>query len=361
MTDVLERSSAVRTAPRGNAPDDPMSAPLLETMAVLLKHIRIMVIVPLVIFSLAVLNARSRREYMAQSRFSPAAQSTENGGLLGMAAQLGVGMQAGRQNESVDFYADLLRSREVLDSLAATSFRFTAEPDDRDTLSGTYIQLYQFKGRNDFDRTYRARRKLEATVSVTLKRQSGLVTVQVRAKWGRLAEQMNRRLLDIINEFNLQRRRTTAGSERAFLESRLQAVGAELADDQATLRLFLERNRAYQDDPRLSLEMQNRSRKVDQTQQIYQGLLTQFERARADEVRDTPLITIVEAPEGSRKRSSGVLMAGLLGMVSGVLLACGLALTLEYLNGERSRNPEAYASFRKLWAGMPRRFLGLPR
>ncbi|MBI4502338.1 MAG: hypothetical protein HY700_14405, partial [Gemmatimonadetes bacterium] len=269
MTDVLQRPSAKGGSPAGPRPDG-AGAPLYDTAAVLLRHARLMILVPAVTFAIAVAFAWSSRDYAATARITPQNEQPNLSSLMGVAAQLGVANPVGRQNESVDFYADLIKSREILDSVALTTFRFTAGRDDTDTLSGTYIDLNQIKGRNDYDRIYRARRMLDRKVTTTLKRTSGLVTIQTRAKWGRLAEQMNRRILELVNQFNLQRRQTAARAEREFLDRRLADIKSQLEDAQGALRSFQERNRSWQSDPALSLDMLNRQRRVDVAKQAYE-------------------------------------------------------------------------------------------
>jgi uncharacterized protein involved in exopolysaccharide biosynthesis len=338
MTDVLDRSVGKREE-RYEGEPAVTPAPLYDTAAALLRHVRIILFVPAVMAIIMVGFSWTTRQYVATSKITPKSLESNVSALAGMAAQFGLtGAPGSRQNESVDFYADLVKSREVIDSLAVTTFTFTAGRDGGDTLSGTYVALNKIKGKTDFERLVRARRRLEGRINVTVKRASGLVTVQTRAKWGLLAEQMNRRLLDLVNEFNLKRRQTAAGAEREFYDRRMEDVSKQLQDAQAALRVFLERNRSYQGDPALMQEMQNRTRKVDEAQQLYATLLQRLDQARADEIRNTPVITIVEVPEGSRKRNSGMMMSGVLGLVAGLLLAVGIALGLEYASAERNRN-----------------------
>ena len=356
MTDVLEKRSTGRRdlafTERGEA-----GAPLYDTLAALLRHPRVMVLVTAFCFSLAVLAAFLRADFTATSRLTPQASESNLAQFSGVAAQLGVAMPTTpRQNESVDFYADLLKSRELLDSLAVTRFRFAAAPGD--TLEGTYMDIYQLTGRTEFDRLFKARRRLEGKISVSVKRQSALVTLQVKAKWGTLAEQMNRRLLNLVNSFNLQRRQTQAHAEREFLDQRLQVVGDDLRDVQATQRGFLERNRSWENDPALALQMQNLTRRVTEVQQTQATLLQRYEQARVDEVRNTPVITIVESPEGSRRRSRGLILAGLLGIATGGILSTALALLLDQASKERTQYPETYDAVRGLWRALPRRLLG---
>jgi uncharacterized protein involved in exopolysaccharide biosynthesis len=107
--------------------------------------------------------------------------------------------------------------------------------------------------------------------------------------------------------------------------------------------------------------MQNLVRRVQEVQQANATLVQRYEQARIDEVRNTPVITIVESPEGSRRRSRGLILAGLLGIATGGILATALALVLDQASRERVLYPETYDAVRGLWEGLPRRLMGRGR
>ena len=163
MTDVIRPPAAgrERTAPT-RGPDPPLAA----IVGVVLRHLGILFFVPLITFALTVWVVTSGREYYAQSRLSPQAQQSDASGLASLAATFGMGLPSARSNESLDFYADLLKSREILDSVAMTSFRFAAGPTESDTLSGTYLDLYEINGPNLNARLTRARGRLARDISL---------------------------------------------------------------------------------------------------------------------------------------------------------------------------------------------------
>jgi hypothetical protein len=322
---------------------------------VILRHLGVLFVVPFITFALTVWVVVSGREYYAQSKLSPQVQQGEVSGLAGLAATFGVGLPMARSNESLDFYADLLKSREILDSVAVTSYRFPAGPAEGDTLSGTYLDLYEINGSNLDSRLARARGRLGRDIIATVRRPAGLVTLRTTAKWPRLAEQINRRLLDLVNQFNTHRRQSQAGAERRFLEGRLESARQELDQARAENRRFLEKNRVWQSDPRLSFEMQQLNQQVTLRQQVFETMAQSYEKARIDEVRNTPVITVVEAPEGSRRREGGLTIAGLAALAVGSVLALGIALALEYATRERALHPEAYDALKRTWrAGLGR-------
>src|SRR5207244_11273019 len=74
-----------------------------------------------------------------------------------------------------------------------------------------------------------------------------------------------------------------------------------------------------------------------------------YEQARVEEVRNTPVITIIDDPELYAKRSRSPVLMGVLGFFGGLVLAMAIALGQEYLIGEQERDPEGYRRLRELW------------
>ena len=104
-------------------------------------------------FSLAAIAAivsLASRRFMARSEFLP--QKTQNdlsrlGSLGGLVTQLGLPGMSESSGESVDFYAELLKSRGILVEAARTVYRVPASEGSADTVSGSLIQLYRIKGK----------------------------------------------------------------------------------------------------------------------------------------------------------------------------------------------------------------------
>ena len=67
------------------------------------------------------------------------------------------------------------------------------------------------------------------------------------------------------------------------------------------------------------------------------------------EVRNTPVITIIENPEGSQRRVRTSLVSALaIALVLGLGLGASLAFSLDYLRVQREMNPHDFAQFTEL-------------
>lgn len=284
--------------------------------------------------------------YTAESRFIP--QATGGGSLsrlAGLAAQFGVDVPAGGSGgASADLYVRLVQSREILEDVALARYAESGSASPARTL----LEVYDLRHRDSVQRTLMGvdllRRQL---VRASADPRSGIVTIEVRAGNRGLSEQINRRVLERIAGFNLQRRQSQAAAERGFLERRLNEAQGELRSAEERMAAFLQQNRAY-GAPHLANEHARHQRAIDLRQQIYTNLAQAYEQARIEEVRNTPVITIIDHPEGSARRRRGLVTKTLIGFLVGALLGLGLAALTEYVRREEARDPEAFNSVRFL-------------
>jgi uncharacterized protein involved in exopolysaccharide biosynthesis len=183
---------------------------------------------------------------------------------------------------------------------------------------------------------------LAGAVGTSITPKTGSVAVTVMSSSPELAQQITEHLLEELNEFNKRRRQSRAVAERQFLQARMAEADAELKQAELVLTDFYTKNRGFDRSPILRFDEARLAREATRRQQIYASLAQAFEQAKIDEVRDTPVITVIEQPRASRgpsasNRSRRLAIAALLG----VFAALGLAGLLEVLRGyERRPMPE---------------------
>lgn len=285
--------------------------------------------------------------YVAESRFKPQAGSNQLGRLTGLASQFGLSVPTSGNDESVDFYAELAKSNELLRELAKSPYRVEVEKGK--FVTGTIVELYRIKGKNDEEKLLRATDLLRQSTSAGAHVKANLVTLRTVLRWPDLAVGVNRRLLDLINEFNVKKRRTSASAEREFVEARLAASRMELRQAEGALQQFREQNRGMLGAPQLATQSARLERQVTLETQVYQGLATAYEQVRLEEVRNTPLVTVVDGPEHSAKRAGGSLkINALIAMMVGLLLGVGVAFVREFLRRVQVEDPATYDEFERL-------------
>jgi uncharacterized protein involved in exopolysaccharide biosynthesis len=84
-------------------------------------------------------------------------------------------------------------------------------------------------------------------------------------------------------------------------------------------------------------------------EQVYVTLAQAYEQAKLDEVRNTPVITVVEEPEAPvRPDPRGVVTSGILGGLAGVAVGLAIAFARRAVRGREAR--DEVAEFRELRA-----------
>jgi uncharacterized protein involved in exopolysaccharide biosynthesis len=291
----------------------------------------ILVLVPFLAMAAAAGTALVRpATWMAESRFMP--QTKDDGGnsrLAGFAAQFGFAIGSAGAGESIDFYHQLIRSRTLLQDAAFTQYEL-----GRQRLS--LAEFLDERNTRDQPSTATAVAQLRERVHVLADPRSNLVTIQVSMTRPDLAEAVNRRLLDLVNTFNVEKRQTSAATERQFVETAQQEAARELHEAERALERFHIANVRFENSPQLMLQEARLQRVVQTRQEVHVSLTQAYEQARIDEIRNTPVITILDQPEGSaRLTSSTPAQSAFTGAFWGILLALALVATREFVDQQR--------------------------
>ncbi|HEX6617594.1 MAG TPA: Wzz/FepE/Etk N-terminal domain-containing protein [Gemmatimonadales bacterium] len=285
------------------------------------------------------------RTYTAHSTITPQSRRPMSS-LSGLAAQFGLLMPPTEAGQSPAFYADLLTSRELLGDVVDTPFEY---PSDTGLVRGTLIDIYRAKGRTPALRRDAAIRRLENDVEANTVQKTGVIEVEVQARNPVLAQRISQRLIELLNDFNLHTRQSQAAAERQFTEQRLGEVRRDLRQAEDALQGFLQRNRDYRNSPQLSFEQDRLQRQMSLEQQLFTTLAEAFEQAKIEEVRDTPVITVVETPEAPvRPDPRGLLRNGLLALFLGAVAGMALAIGRAYAVNVRALRADEATEFERL-------------
>lgn len=338
----------------------PESGTFVGLIAMLLRHPRLLFVLPVAAALATGFLAMSRGpRYMARAELKPRAADNRLGNLAGLAAQLGVTAGSIGATDGVEYYAEVLRSNEILGDVVQSTFRFSRRrlgQSTGDSAHGTLADIWGIKAPSPEVRVAAAIRQLRASMVARPNLASGLLRLEVTARWPELAVQINRRLIQSLDSFNLRNRRSQAAAQRLFIEHRVTEARGELTGAENALVAFESRNRLLQS-PGLSLERQRLQRRVEISQQVYLTLAQGYEQARIDEVRDTPVISVVDAPENTVEQSGGLLLFTMLGGLVGGLVGLGLIVLWEIWASQIADHPEDANAIRTAWRLVPQRLL----
>lgn len=282
------------------------------------------------------------RRYTANASFVP--QIGNASGISGIAAQFGLLNAGADPAQSPAFYIELLKSREILGTIAELHYSSRrGVPGDDSTL----VQRY-----GGTKVSFAARRNatidhLREVVNAKSSPTTSIITITASDRSPLIATQIVQNLLARLNEFNLRRRQGQATIERQFAEARLAEVGGNLRAAESRLQQFLEGNRV-RIAPELALEEDRLRRGIQMQQQLYNSLLEAYEAAKLNEVRENPVINTVDAPEVPVVPDGrGFIKRFAIGLLLGLFIGVTIAFAREYFRRVDELDPASTAELRR--------------
>jgi tyrosine-protein kinase Etk/Wzc len=266
-------------------------------------------------------------EYTAKTTFTPETSSSSGAAgslaaLAGVANQLGLGLGAS-STVTPDFFVRLAGSSELLRSTLAAEF---PDPWGARDSRRPLLDILQIKGKTPEERLQRGEILLRHRIKATSDKPTGIVTLQVDMRNPQLAATVANHVVSELNLFNLQRRQSQSRAQRIFTGERLAEAEKDLREAERAELAFLQRNRDYSSSPLLTYEAGRLARDVQVKQELFLTLSKAHTEARIAEVRDTPVLTVVDsavAPfrRARPQRTLGVIIATILGTLAGIVIA----------------------------------------
>lgn len=290
--------------------------------------------------------------YSVSVSFRPESGTDRPARISSLAAEFGIALGGEQGADSPEFYVELIRSRALLERVASRSYGLASG----DSLPlALVLELEDDRPEVRLDRAVRWLDREALTISTH--REAGLVRLGVTTDRAPLSEQIATAVLEEVDHFNSAKRRSRALAERRFLEERLAEVTTDLAAAEDDLKRFLQSNRSIQESPELQFERERLQREVDRQRQLQGSIYQALQQARLSEVRDTPVITVLQQPylpvRADRRHGLFKLLAGAgAGLILGMVLAVGRPAAPPVSGPER----RAYDDVMSFWARLVRRF-----
>lgn len=319
------------TAPAGRTPE----LVLFPILRAILDRFRLFIVLPILTTFLVVAGSFIfGRKFTATALLRPQLESGLPAGLSGLGSQL-MGLMRLGSGETLDYYVKLLQSRTLLEEVASATYRSATKGEL------TLLEYYETKG-TPADRLNAAVDRLARDTKVEPDARAGVIELSFSATEPSLAEQVVRRYLVALNAFNTERRQSAARAEREFLERTLAAVRDSLRSAELALETFQERNKRATS-PSLRMLEARLQRDLSEKQQLFLQLSQELARARIEEVRNTPVVTILDAPEGSALPARlGLPIQLFLGVTLGLVMASLIVLLLSYRDYVSRSYPDQY-------------------
>ena len=195
----------------------------------------------------------------------------------------------------------------------------------------------------------------DEVVSVVTSRQSGVVTITARTRWPEVSTHVVRAIVDRVNSFNVNARQSRAKNERQFLEGRLGVARDSLKAAEADLVAFLENNRVTRDSPLLQMRLDGFRQAVALREGVVASLAQAYEQVRLREVRDVPVISVIEPPSPPARPDRRLLIyKATLGLLLGSLIGLIIGLGREIAAAGRSAGQQDFLAAEGEWQALVR-------
>jgi uncharacterized protein involved in exopolysaccharide biosynthesis len=322
----------------------------IEIFTAVLRNWRTILLLPPLVALLAGTWAFfDKRNYVASASFMQQSADTRGvGGAAALAQQFGINLLADRPGHSPQFYEDLIESTAILRRAVESEYTIPSASGQAGTTN--LIQYWDMHLESGpLPAWRRAVDRLRRAVSTGVVRETGVIQVSVSTTHPLLAEQITQRLLDLLNEYNLEMRQARARDEARFITGRLKDVQGELTQAERALQSFLSQNRSFSNAPHLAFEHDRLQRQVMMRQEVYTSLLRAQEQAQIDGLRDTPLLTVLDQPAGSAAPASRrLILRVLIGFMLGLFFAVAVAAIREIARRGRQSSDPRYREFEDL-------------
>ena len=169
-------------------------------------------------------------------------------------------------------------------------------------------------------------KKFHKHISVNEDQRTGLIRIKTTFRDPFVASQIANSIgLDIQNYIQKENS-AQSKKEKIFISDRLLIVKKELELAELNLKNFKERNRGYEDSPELFMMYSRLNRDVELKKEVFLTLQQQLELARIEEVRQSPILHILDLAVPASQKSSPnriffMIIFGLIGFICSYLRA----------------------------------------
>ncbi|HOX26713.1 MAG TPA: hypothetical protein PLL30_05985 [Candidatus Krumholzibacteria bacterium] len=322
-------------------------------LTTLIRRRRLVLILALVGAALAfALTLLRPAAYRASALFQPQASDLQPTGLAQVASRFALGFEPAGGQWGPAVYVELLGTRDVLDPVLLDTLTVGAGGAER-------VSVLELLGEAAADPAALARGAddLRLLFQAGEIAEIGAVELVVTTAWPDVSHQLAERLIGSLNAFNVSRRRTQAAQEREFVAARVADAHADLQAAEDRLLTFLKQNRSIGESPELTFHRDRLAREIALRQAVYTSLMNDLAQVQIREVRDTPVITLLESPRlPVSPLPRNLALKTVLGLLAGALAGIFLVLATDgwhraarHATGDAAEFHRAFAAAAPRW------------
>jgi uncharacterized protein involved in exopolysaccharide biosynthesis len=187
-------------------------------------------------------------------------------------------------------YPDIMESETVLRRVIYHEYSTERFP--------TPVNLLTYYGFNTKDTGLNYERCLsmmkKGVLSTTIDKKTLIISVEVTTPEKQLSADIANQITTELDYFQRHFRSSNASEQRKFLEQRLGEIKNDLATAEENLKDFQEKNRTVMQSAELLLEQGRLQREVDLNSDLFIELKKQYEMAKLDEIKNTPIVAVLD-------------------------------------------------------------------
>lgn len=137
-------------------------------------------------------------------------------------------------------------------------------------------------------------KELTDLMSVSFESKTNVVQLSLEMPDRHLSADVLNAIIAELDTYMREKRKTNASEQRRWISIRITEVEQELRSAEDTLKHFREKNRRVVDSPQLLLEQERLMRDVQVKATVYVELKKQVELARIDEIKNIPIVNVLD-------------------------------------------------------------------
>lgn len=237
--------------------------------------------------------------YTAQTSILPELTREKTLGLAGLSSLAeATGLNVGETPVS-KLYPMIVSSERILQGAIYHKYSTLAYSQPVDLVE--YWKIGSGTQNEQFDR---ALQLLRGRMDINFDTRLGTVSVGVQMEEPQLAADVANQITAELDDYTRTKRKTNATLQREFIETRMQEVESQLEKAERVLKDFRESNRRIEGSPQLMMEQERLSRDVQINSTVFIELKKQFEIAKIEEIKNIPIINVLDAARPPVRKSS---------------------------------------------------------
>jgi uncharacterized protein involved in exopolysaccharide biosynthesis len=264
-------------------------------------------------------------QFTAETTILPELERNKLMGLAGISDLASAAGVSVGETPIARLYPLMVRSDRILHEVIFRKYATVSRSD-----SVTLIQYWKFDDRPEGEAYDLALKTLRDRMDLTFDSRLLTLILRVVMEEPRLAADVANQVTTQLDIYTRTKRRTSVTAQREFIEKRLAETQASLTASEDRLRSFREKNRRVLDSPMLLLEQARLEREFQINSTIFVELKKQVEIAKIEEIKNIPIINVLDIARvpilrSAPKRTATVIWVFSLSLVIGIVAAGGLA------------------------------------